>query len=99
MGGQEKSDTETVKACIRWFWNNPELHVTGNVHHYEFRETPGFFTKVDIWKGKKIQVLIHIFENNEPQIGVIHNHNHGFFFQNISLQNNAEYKTYQYKID
>jgi len=23
--GQEKSDMETVKACIRWFWNNPEL--------------------------------------------------------------------------
>jgi len=97
--GQEKGDMDTVKTCIRWFWNNPELHVTGNVHQYEFRETPGFFTKVDIWKGERIQILIHIFEKNQPQDGVIHNHNHGFYFQNISLRNDDMYKTSQYQFD
>jgi len=76
-----------------------ELHVTGNVHNYAFRKTPGFFTKVDIWKGEEIQILIHIFAKNQPQDGVIHNHNHGFYFQNISLEDDAMYKTSQYEFD
>lgn len=90
--GQKNSDRKKAIKCIKWILETKTLFTLENKKHFQFRKTPGFFNKVEVWKGKKLQLLFHIFDPNEPKFGVIHNHNHGFYFQNVSIDNDSNYR-------